>query len=94
MAVSKKFERINIAAFISVLLAAVLLGFIVHELVHVALIKKATTITLHFGESQNLISVCCLGPLESANEEIAYFIQFVVTIGWIIVNSNVFREKV
>ena len=89
----QEFEEINILAFTSVLFAAILLGFLAHELIHLILISDVSSITLYFGAQENLISVCCLTGSEQAYEELAYAVQAIVTVGWIIINSGVFRQN-
>ncbi len=86
-------QEIDIAAFASVMLAGMLLGFISHELVHLFLISNPTSITIWFGSSVNAITVCCLNEMENAFEEVAYFVQIVVTILWIIVNKNIYLKE-
>ena len=88
----KEFQVINITAFVSVALAAVLLGFVAHEVFHLLAISEVSSLTVHFGDAKSALSTCCLSEGESALEEIAYFIQFVVTLGWIMANSRVFLE--
>ena len=73
--------------------AGVLLGFVAHELFHILTISSLSSFTVYFGGGKNAVSTCCLSEGESAMEEIAYFIQTVATIGWIIINSNVFLQK-
>ncbi|MFH1391142.1 MAG: hypothetical protein ABIH20_02405 [Candidatus Diapherotrites archaeon] len=87
------FEEINILAFTSVVLAGVLLGFIVHEITHLILIKEVTSVTIRFGGAKSVLSTCCLSEGESALEELAYFVQFAVTVGWILINNKVFLQK-
>jgi len=88
------FEEFDMNAFVSVLLAAILIGFIVHELVHMLLISNVSSITLRFGQPVASVSICCLSPRESAYEELAYTIQFIVTLLWIIVNNNIYRIEI
>lgn len=89
----QELEEINILALTSVLFAAILLGFLAHELTHIFLISNVSSITLYFGAQENLISVCCLSGTEQAYEELAYAIQAIVTVGWVIINSKVFIQK-
>ena len=83
-------DEINITAFISVLLAGLLLGFIAHELFHFLTIANVSSITINFGNTKAALSTCCLSADENAMEEFAYTVQFIVTIGWVILNSGVF----
>ena len=85
-------EEINLPALISVMLAGILLGFIAHELFHILTIDSISSLTVYFGGGKNTVAICCLSEGESAMEEIAYFIQAVVTIGWIILNTRVFAR--
>ena len=94
MAEKKEFEEFDIAAFVSVLFAGILFGFIAHEIVHMLLISNLSSITIRFGQPIASVSVCCLSPGESAYEELAYTIQFVVTIVWVILNNNIYRRKI
>ena len=94
MAEKKEFEEFDMLAFVSVLLAGVLLGFIAHELVHMLLISNVSSITVRFGQPVASASVCSLSPGESAYEELAYTNQFIVTILWIILNNNIYRREI
>lgn len=89
----QELEEINILALTSVLFAAILLGFLAHELIHIILISNVSRITLYFGAQENLISVCCLSGTEQAYEELAYAVQAIVTVGWVIINSKGFIQK-
>lgn len=68
----------------NLVLGALLFGLIVHELFHVLTISQVSSITLRFG-SLNFIGVCCLKGTEQALENMAYLLQGLATIGWIIV---------
>ncbi|MEK6821080.1 MAG: hypothetical protein AABY11_01625, partial [archaeon] len=61
----------NAGLFICVMFSAILLGGIIHELVHVALIQHPTQLRVHFGDAAAVFSTCCLAPGEYAYEEIA-----------------------
>lgn len=76
--------RISVSGFVNVAIAGVAVGGIMHEIVHVLLLNHATQLRLHFGDPYAIFSTCCLLPGELANEEIAYAVQFLVTIGWVI----------
>ncbi len=76
--------RISIPGFVNVAVAGVAVGGIMHEIVHVLLLNHPTQLRLHFGDPYAIFSTCCLLPGELANEEIAYAVQFLVTIGWVI----------
>lgn len=89
----KTFEGINLLAFTSVLLAAALLGFIAHELVHIILISDIHSITLNFGPAKNVIAICCLEEGEKAMEGLAYIVQFIVTLFWVAANHNLYVGK-
>ncbi|MCR4369189.1 MAG: hypothetical protein NUV67_04760 [archaeon] len=84
------FDEIDLMAFTSVLLAAFLLGFIVHELVHVATISHPVRVSIYFGSNQFALGTCCLLEGEQPLLELSYAIQFIATIGWIIMNRKVF----
>ena len=94
MAEKKEFEEFDIPAFVSVMLAGILLGFIAHELVHMLLISNLSSITIRFGQPIASASVCCLSPGESAYEELAYTVQFTVTLLWIILNNKIYRREI
>ena len=89
----KIFEGINLLAFTSVLLAAVMLGFIAHELVHLALISDISSIVITFGSSKSPLGICCLSEGELAMEELAYLAQFIVTLSWVAANHNLYVGK-
>lgn len=76
--------RISVSGFVNVAISGVAVGGIMHEIVHVLLLSHATQLRLHFGDPYAIFSTCCLLPGELANEEIAYAVQFLVTIGWVI----------
>ena len=56
------YNRINPLALFSILVAAIAIGAVAHELVHVALISNPTTISIHLGDPDILLSTCCLKP--------------------------------
>ncbi|VVB98896.1 Uncharacterised protein [uncultured archaeon] len=86
-------EAINIPSFFSVMFAGILLGFIAHELVHILLIPEVTSITIRFGGSTVPVSVCCLNEGQKPLEEIAFFVQFLLTIVWIVFNRNIYLHQ-
>jgi hypothetical protein len=85
--------RISIPMFINVVISGIAVGGIIHEFVHVLLLQHATQLRLHFGDPTAIFSTCCLLPGELANEEIAYAVQFLITIGWIIYFEKFFYDK-
>ena len=89
----EKFETLNMQAFISVILAAILLGFIVHEFFHIVTIESVSSVTIRFGSTSSPLSICCLEENESAMEELAYLLQLITTIGWIIINKQTYVQK-
>jgi len=89
----KKFQVIDIRAFASVMFAAILIGFVVHEFVHLFLISNPSSITLWFGQVQHSVTVCCLSPTEYAFEELAYLVQFIATVLWIAINWSVYVKR-
>ena len=84
---------INVTAFLNVAISSVAVGGIVHEIVHVFLLNHPTQLRLHFGDPTAIFSTCCLVAGELANEEIAYAVQFLVTIGWMIYFEKIFYSK-
>jgi hypothetical protein len=82
--------KFNFWLFVCVALSGVLIGGVIHEFAHVILIQHPTQFRVHFGDSSTIFSTCCLGPGEYAYEEIAYAIQFVVSLGWILAFKNNF----
>jgi hypothetical protein len=74
--------------FVCVAFSGLMIGGIIHELVHVVLISHPTQLRFHFGDSSSILSTCCLNPGEYDYELLAYGIQFLVTGGWLLV----FRE--
>ncbi len=82
--------KISVPSFVNVAIAGVTLGGIFHEIVHVLLLNHPTQLRLHFGDTNAIFSTCCLLPGELANEEIAYAVQFLVTIAWVIYFENLY----
>lgn len=78
---------------ITLVFGAVFVGAIAHELFHVIAIQNASAITFRWG-SPKLISVCCLSEQESAMENVAYFIQALVTLAWIVIGTKIYKETV
>jgi hypothetical protein len=76
--------------FVCVALSGVLIGGVIHEFTHIALLQHPTQFRVHFGDSSAIFSTCCLGFGEYAHEEIAYAIQFFVSLGWILAFRNKF----
>ncbi len=74
--------------FVCVAFSGLMIGGIIHELVHVVLISHPTQLRFHFGDASSILSTCCLNPGEYDFELLAYGVQFFVTMGWILV----FRE--
>ncbi|MDP2666447.1 MAG: hypothetical protein Q8P05_03035 [Candidatus Diapherotrites archaeon] len=69
--------------FIAVALSGILVGGIGHEIVHLILLRHPTQFRVHFGDPTAILSTCCLLPGELPYEEIAYLIQFIITMAWI-----------
>lgn len=88
------YNRINPVALFSVIIAGIALGAIAHELVHVLLISNPTAVTLHIGDPEVLLSVCCLKPGEEAFENIAFLVQFAVMLVWIFLNNETWLHEV
>ncbi len=85
---------IELQALVSVLFAAILVGFMVHELTHILLISEPSRLTVHFGTGQPLaVTTCCLQADEAANEEIAYASQFIAMAAWLLINRNLFMKN-
>ncbi len=76
--------------FICVAFSGLMVGGIIHELVHVVLISHPTQFRVHFGDPSAILSTCCLLPGEYAYEEVAYLLQSLVTAGWILSFRNYF----
>ena len=90
----EKFETIDMQVFVSVVLSAILLGFIVHEFFHLLTIVNVSSFTIRFGSTSSPISVCCLDKNEIPMEELAYLLQLMATIGWIIINKQAYVKQV
>ncbi|MFH0970087.1 MAG: hypothetical protein V1776_01350 [Candidatus Diapherotrites archaeon] len=73
----------NFWLFVCITFSGLMIGGIMHELTHVALIQHPTQFRVHFGDSSAIFSTCCLNPGEYHYEEIAYAIQFIVMALWI-----------
>ncbi len=69
---------------INIVLGALFLGVVAHELFHFAVISEVSSIIFRFG-SPDIVAVCCLSGTELAMENIAYLLQGIVTLGWIII---------
>lgn len=79
-------------AFINVGFAAIVIGGIIHEIVHMILLRHPTQFQVHFGDPVAIFSTCCLAPGELPQEEIAYGIQLLVMILWFFFNRGlIFR---
>jgi|SRR3989344_1029877 len=89
----EEFETLSMPAFVSVVLAAILLGFIAHEFFHILTIANVSSITIRFGSTGSPFSVCCLEANENSMEEIAYLLQLIITVGWIILNKSTYVKK-
>ena len=82
--------KISVPSFVNVAISGVAVGGIIHEIVHILLLSHPTQLRLHFGDPYAIFSTCCLLPGELANEEIAYAVQFLVTIAWVIYFENLY----
>lgn len=76
--------------FICVAFSGIMIGGVIHEFTHVMLISHPTQFRVHFGDSSAILSTCCLNPGEWDQEILAYLIQFVVTLGWILAFRELF----
>ncbi len=90
-------KQIRWGVLFNVLLASILLGFIVHELINVFLLAHPTDICLHIGESSVIMSVCCLTEEEMKTphivaEIIPFYVQFLVMFLWIIANMRFYTK--
>ncbi|MEK6902647.1 MAG: hypothetical protein AABX02_03625 [archaeon] len=80
--------RFSFAGFLNVGFAGIVMGGIVHELVHMILLRHPTQFQVHFGDPVAIFSTCCLAAGELPQEEIAYGIQFVVMVLWFYFNRS------
>lgn len=76
--------------FVNVSLAGVLLSGLAHEFVHILLINHPVQLRVHFGDAKAVFSTCCLSPGETPYEGVAYAIQFLVLVAWIVLNRRTF----
>lgn len=74
--------------FLNVGFSAMVVGGILHEFVHMLLIRHPTQFQVHFGDPVAIFSTCCLAPGELPLEELAYGVQLIVMILWIYVNRS------
>ena len=89
----KVYARIKPLALFNVLFSALVVGLIAHELVHILLIPNPTSITFHFADPEKLVSICCIKAGEHAFEELAYAVQFAVSLLWIFANYKILQQK-
>ena len=89
----EEFETLHMQTFVSVILAAILLGFIVHEIFHIIAIPDVSSVTIRFGSSISPFSICCLGENENPMEELAYLLQLITTLVWIVINKQAYVKK-
>lgn len=83
-------SRFSYRTFINVALAALLVSGLVHEFVHILLINHPVQLRFHFGDSNAILSTCCLAPGEQPYEGIAYGIQFLALLAWLFFNRHTF----
>lgn len=83
-------KRFSFLAFVNVAVAAILIGGVIHELVHIILLQHPAQFRVHFGDVKAVFSTCCLAPGERPYEEIAYAVQFFVGLIWIFMFRSVF----
>lgn len=93
MAKNGKGSIVNMQAFVSVVLAAVLLGFVAHETFHILTIQHPSKLTIHFGAGDFSVTTCCLVGNDDAMEGMAYALQFGAMIGWVWFNRKIFSPK-
>ncbi len=79
--------------FVCVAFSGLMIGGIIHELVHVVLISHPTQLRFHFGDTSSILSTCCLNPGEYDYELLAYGAQFLITMGWILVFREFFMRE-
>lgn len=83
-------SKFSYRTFINVSLAALLISGLAHELVHALLINHPVQLRFHFGDSNAILSTCCLSPGEQPYEAVAYGIQFLVLVAWMVLNRHTF----
>ena len=83
-------SRFSYRTFINVSLAGLLFSGLVHEFVHILLINHPVQLRFHFGDSNAILSTCCLAPGEQPYEGIAYGIQFLALFAWLFFNRRTF----
>lgn len=83
-------SRFSYRTFINVALAGLLFSGLVHEFVHILLINHPVQLRFHFGDSNAILSTCCLAPGEQPYEGIAYGIQFLALFAWLFFNRHTF----
>lgn len=89
----KEGSSFNFWLFICVAFSGLMIGGIIHEFTHVVLISHPTQFRVHFGDSSSILSTCCLNPGEYDYELLAYGIQFLVMMGWILTFREYFMKS-
>ena len=85
-------------AFFNVLLASLLVGAIVHELINVVLLAHPMRICLHIGELPAIVSICCLSEEEMrywwlGSELFPMLGQFIIMLLWVLACRNQFVKR-
>jgi hypothetical protein len=85
-------------AFLNVLLASLLVGAIVHELINVVLLAHPMKICLHIGELPSIVSICCLTEEEVkhwwlGSELFPLLGQFVIMLLWVLACRNQYIKQ-
>ncbi len=83
-------SKFSYRTFINVSLAGLLISGLAHEFVHVLLINHPVQLRFHFGDAKAIFSTCCLAPGEQPYEGIAYSVQFLVLVAWMLFNRHTF----
>lgn len=92
------YGEIKWIALFNVLLAAMLIGVIAHELVNVLLLAHPMKICLHMGELPTIVSICCLSKEEMAqwwlsSEIIPICMQFSIMLAWVYICKSLYVKN-
>lgn len=84
--------KLDVPIFLNILLAAIVVGGLAHEMIHTIFIPYAVKFTIDFSNPRELLYVCCFLPGEQPEFEIflSLFVQFVTMVTWIYLNKSKF----
>ena len=92
---SQRHLRLDVPLFMNVLLAAIVVGGLAHEMIHTIFIPYTVKFTIDFSNPQELLYVCCFLPGEEPEFQIflSLFVQFVTMVAWLYLNRTKFIKE-